>query len=361
MLGLADALRGRADVRFLSFSEGGASAAFLGEVRRRGYLGDCVRHDTPHLLAARADLTQRFRSDRPDVILCHGYKANLVGRRAARAAGIPVVAVSRGWTGESLRVRLYEALDRRELPQFDHVIAVSDGQAEQVRLAGVPEDRVTVIRNSARIGAFPPPSEAGRARLMALAPTPGNLIVVVAARLSPEKGIHVLIDAAERVLAVHPGTRFLICGEGTERDRLESLIAEADIGHAFALVGFRRDLDDLLSNADLAVLPSFTEGLPNAVLEASAAGVAVVATRAGGTPEAIVDGQTGWLVPPGDAAALASAISAVLGDPIKRGRMGAAGSDFVRSTFSFQTQAEAYLGLLDHVCRGVHSRGRRAA
>ena len=95
------------------------------------------------------------------MLLCHGYKANLVGRRAARSANVPVIAVSRGWTGESWRVRLYEALDRRELPFFDHVISVSSGQAAKVIDAGVPPDGVTVIRNSARTGAFPAPSTEG--------------------------------------------------------------------------------------------------------------------------------------------------------------------------------------------------------
>jgi glycosyltransferase involved in cell wall biosynthesis len=196
---------------------------------------------------------------------------------------------------------------------------------------------------------------------MAMAPTPGTHIVVTAARLSPEKGINVLIDAAERVLNVYPGARFLVFGDGSDRDHLEDLIAEADIGHAFALCGFRNDLDDLLANADLSVLPSHTEGLPNVVLEASAAGVPVVATRVGGTPEAIVDGETGWIVPPGDAVVLAGAVLNLLGDPARRARLGAAGREFVRTAFSFATQAGQYLDLLGRVARGARTTGRRAA
>jgi glycosyltransferase involved in cell wall biosynthesis len=361
MLGMADAIRGRADVRFLSFAEAGACEPFLAEVRRRGFRADRVAHDTPHLLAARADLVDLLLAERPDVLLCHGYKANLVGRRAARAAGVPVFAVSRGWTGESWRVRLYEMLDRRELPLFDGVIAVSDAQADKVRSAGVPDDHVHVIRNSARPGAFNPPSPEGRARLAALAPTPGDLLILTAARLSPEKGIHVLIDAAERVVSEFPAARFLVFGDGAERDRLERLIAEAEIGHAFALCGFRSDLDELMPNADVAVLPSFNEGLPNAVLEASAAGVPVVATRVGGSPEAIVDGETGWIVPPGDAPALASAIAALLRDDRLRRRLGANGREFVHSEFSFAAQARAYLDLLGPLAGRGSRFGRHAA
>lgn len=155
--------------------------------------------------------------------------------------------------------------------------------------------------------------------------------------------------------------RFIVFGDGPERERLENLIAESELSAVMSLPGFRSDLDELIANADLAVLPSFNEGLPNAVLEASAAGVPVVATRAGGTPEAIVDGETGWLVPVGDAAAVASAIRCLLDDSDKRKRIGEAGREFVRTEFSFANQARSYLDLVQRLGVSQAIRGRRAA
>jgi len=106
-------------------------------------------------LAAVRELAALLRDKACDILLCHGYKAHVLGRVAARRAGIPAVAVSRGWTGETRRVRLYEWLDRRHLRFMDHVVCVSDGQAEKVRRwCRVPASRVTVIRNSARLAAF---------------------------------------------------------------------------------------------------------------------------------------------------------------------------------------------------------------
>src|SRR4029077_15150766 len=128
-------------------------------------------YDTPHLRSAVRELTEVLRDRRAKVLLCHGYKANLLGRVAARRVGIPTVAVSRGWTWQSLKVRAYETLDRWHLRFMDHVVCVSHGQAVKVRGCGVPEYKLTVIRNSARTDAFVAPDPAYRDRLGAAFPT----------------------------------------------------------------------------------------------------------------------------------------------------------------------------------------------
>jgi len=113
------------------------------------------------------------------------------------------------------------------------------------------------------------------------------------------------------------------------------------------LPGFRTDLDSLIGAADVVVLPSYTEGLPNVALEASAAGVPVVATAVGGTPEAVADGETGLLVPPGNPAALAERVNRLLSEPATRAEFGANGRERMRAQFTFDAQARAYLELLN--------------
>src|SRR5947199_4818179 len=137
MLGLARALPADHDVAFVSFAEGGRCEPFLAEVRGAGFTAVRLAHDTPRLIAARRELTGLLRDLKADVLLCHGYKANLVGRYAARTAGVPAVAVARGWTGQDFRVRCYDRLDRLLLARMDRVVAVSDGMAAAVRAAGV--------------------------------------------------------------------------------------------------------------------------------------------------------------------------------------------------------------------------------
>src|SRR5205085_11438632 len=137
-------------------------------------------------------------------------------------------------------------------------------------------------------------------------------LILSAHRLTPDKGTHVLIEAARRVVRSEPGARFLVCGDGFSRPELERQVRDAGLADVFVFAGFRTDLDAWMPNADLFVLPSFNEGLPNVVLEASACRVAAVATAVFGTPEVLHDGVNGYLVPAGDAAALAERITRLL-------------------------------------------------
>lgn len=359
MIGLARHLPGECRTTFLSFSEQGRCQEFLKHVRWNGFDGEALRHDTPNLPAAAIELTRTLNRLQADVLLCHGYKADVIGRLAARQTGARAVAVSRGWTAENRKVRLYEAIDKLHLRCMDHVVCVSQGQARKVRRAGVPPARISVIANAARLGAFAGPDPEAREQLEAFCRRPGERIVVGAGRLSREKGVPVLIAAAQRVVARDPGARFVVFGEGAMRPALARMIAEAGLDDYFALPGFRGDLDRIMPAADLFVLPSFTEGLPNVVLEASAASVPVVATAVGGTPEVVDDGQSGLLVPPGDPERLAAAIDALLSDGERRRRMGAAGRRFVAEHFTFEAQAAAYVRLFHVLSAGRAA--RRAA
>jgi glycosyltransferase involved in cell wall biosynthesis len=353
MLGLAKALPPDYRSSFLSFSEDGRGQSFVEQVRAAGFDGDVLAYDTPWLLDAARELAGRLRAARADVLLCHGYKANLVGRMAARRTGTPVLAVSRGWTGENLKVRLYETIDRLHLRYMDHVICVSEAQARKVRAVGFPPKRTTIIRNSARANSFRDPDPAARKTLQSFFATPGERLVVAAGRLSPDKGFQVLIEAVRQVVPADPAARFLVFGRGAWRDELQRRIKAVGLAEVFVLGGFRDDLDRLLPSADLFVLPSFTEGLPNVVLEASAAGVPVVATAVGGTPEVLADGVTGYLVPAGNADALAKHIGELLSSEPLRQRMGQAGRQRVRTLFTFEAQAAAYRRLFAELLPNV--------
>ena len=363
MLGLAQALPDGYSSAFVSFSEGGLCREFLGKARDAGFEAIELRHDTPHLCAARRELVGLLQDLHADLLVCHGYKADLIGLLAARKIGIPVVAVSRGWTWECLKVRLYEALDRRVLRRMDKVICVSEAQAKKVRGAGVHRDKVAVIHNAIRVERFADHDPAGRAQLLAMFPSPPELIVGAAGRLSPEKGFDVSVEAVALLVptpcsmlpapslpppTVHRplSTGFVLFGDGPLRDTLARQIAVRGLQGRFILAGFRPDLDRLLPHLDLFVQSSHTEGLPNVVLEAQAAGVAVVATAVGGTPEVIEDGKTGCLVPPNDASVLAQRIAGLLSDRSTREMLAKKGRAEVEARFSFASQASAYCQIL---------------
>ena len=133
MLGLAQALVNTYSTVFISFSEKGQCRPFIEEAQRQGFRAQALRYDTPRLLAARRELKSVLRDLQPDYICCHGYKTDLLGLSVGRSLGIPVIAVSHGWTAQDFKVRLYEKLDRICLRRMDRVVCVSEGQAEKVR------------------------------------------------------------------------------------------------------------------------------------------------------------------------------------------------------------------------------------
>lgn len=327
---------------FFSFRESGLCHALLEKARQHGCLARALKYDTPRLLASWREVARSLRETGASLLCCHGYKANLIGLLAARRVGIPVVSVSRGWTGESYRVRLYESLDRRVLRAVDTVVCVSKAQATKVRQAGVPSHKTTVISNAVRMDRFAEPQAIYRGRLQRLFPEPRRLIVGAAGRLSPEKGFSVLVDAAKEVICSDSSVGFVLFGDGALRDSLVAQIEGHGLENHLVLAGFCAHLDQYIPHFDVLVLPSFTEGLPNVALEASASGVPIVATAVGGTPEIVEDGVNGYLVPPGAVEPLANRVKGMLQNEDSRQRMGLRGQDKVSQRFTFSIQADQY-------------------
>jgi glycosyltransferase involved in cell wall biosynthesis len=357
MLGLAQNLPRADRSTFLSFPERGQCRPFLEEATRRGFQAAPLEHNTPHFAALVREVARRLRDLRADVLCCHGYKSDLVGIVAARRRGIPVVAVSRGWTAATWRVRLYEWLDRRSLPRMDAVVCVSEAQARKVRKTGVAEECLHVIRNAIQPDRFGHGRSSARTFLQSYFPRPQALLVGAAGRLSPEKGFDVLIESAASVLKACPGAGFVLFGDGPLHASMVRRIAQLGLQEHFVLAGFRADLDRWLPGFDVTVLPSYTEGLPNVVLESFAARVPVVATAVGGTPEVIEDGISGYLVPPGQPGILAQRLLELLGDESMRQRMGHCGHQRVCDDFSFAAHARQYHGLFEALAP-THAHGR---
>ena len=298
MLGLASSLPDAYRSVFVSFAESGLCGQFLAEVERQGFPALSLQNDTPRLAAACAEVTALLRRLKANVVCCHGYKANLLGLVASRRLKIPAVAVCHGWTGENLKVKAYEAVDRITLRKMNAVVCVSEAQAARIRRTGVPLARILVVHDAVRVERFSNPDPRFRQLARDFLPDRPNRLVLAAGRLSPEKGFSDLVAAAALVAGSDPSVGFVLFGDGRLRGACSRQIAERGLQSTFHLAGFHSDLDKFLPHFDLTVLPSYTEGLPNIVLESLAAGVPVVATAVGGTPEIIENGINGYLVEP---------------------------------------------------------------
>ncbi|MEE8571749.1 MAG: glycosyltransferase, partial [Gemmatimonadota bacterium] len=187
-------------------------------------------------------------------------------------------------------------------------------------------------------------------------------VIGVVAYLRPDKGHQVLLRAMPEIVRQHPDCVLLVVGDGSQRSALESMTTAHSIEASVRFLGAREDIPDVLSALDVFCLPSVrNEGVPHSVLQAGAAGLPVVATAVGGIPEAVIDGKTGIVVPPGDPHSLAEALVALLADPESRDRMGHAGRRHVKDVFSLREMLDrtesAYEAAL--LAGAAHGRGRR--
>ncbi|MGZ6140468.1 MAG: glycosyltransferase family 4 protein [Myxococcaceae bacterium] len=269
------------------------------------------------------------RLARGALLHAHDYKSLVLALAAGAVARAPVVVTFHGDTAHSGLVRAYEGLARRSARWASGVAATSAALAEQIR-AAAPSVVVQLIPNGIALGRMPSEAERTEAR-RALALPPGSLVVAYVGRLSPEKAPEVLLRAARGT-----GLRVLFAGDGPMRAGLEAEAAGAEV----RFLGFVRDVGQVLAAADLLALPSRTEGLPMAVLEAMAAGLPVVASSVGSLPEVLGDGA-GWLVPPGDVAALRDALGR-LGDPLERASVIRTARARVEARYGAAAMARAY-------------------
>jgi glycosyltransferase involved in cell wall biosynthesis len=284
-------------------------------------------------------LVRELRSLKPDIVHTHLVHADVYGGVAARLAGARLVSTKHN--DDPFRVGPFRYVERGLGRLSDRVVTITDSLRRfNVERVGLPAAKVTTIPYGldevpASWGANPPD----------VVPADAQVLLAVA-RLVPQKGLDVAVQAFARVREHHPNAALVVLGEGPERERLA-----ADGVH---LLGRVPDVSAWLRRAEVLVHPARWEGFGLALLEAMLAGLPVVATRVSSIPEIVVDGETGLLVPPDDADALADALLQVLDDP---DGYGAAGLARARAEFSVGTMAERTLELY----RSVVSRSSAAS
>ena len=277
------------------------------------------------------------RTDRP-IIHVNGRRGNFVALIASLAVpGLRYVTTVHGILGlHDRRNKIYRLVDQLAGRRSEAVIAVSEHSRSELVRAGSPEDRTITIPNALSR------SDMRALRVVAIeraAPEPGKARIGFLGRLSPEKGTHELLSAARQICELRPGMTLDVAGDGADRGWLEE--ASRDLT-ATGCLRWRGTIDDVvgfLGDVDIVVMPSRNEGLPYALLEAMAAGCAVVAFEVGGIPEVVVGPTLGLLVAPGDVAALVAAVVRLGDDPAEIALIGANASAHVESTFTIDQDA----------------------
>ncbi|MFN8009004.1 MAG: glycosyltransferase family 4 protein [Terriglobia bacterium] len=254
-------------------------------------------------------LGRYLRSERIDLVHTHGYKSNLYGLAVSRFMGKPSISTCHNWISNDLKTQAYYLIDKTILPRFSHVVGVSSKIVDELLRIHVPAKKVSMISNGINLSRFAAEGSNLRAEFKI---GPFESVVGVVARMTPEKGLIHLIEAAKSVLQEMPGTRFLLVGDGPLRNELEKKVAQLEISSQVLFVGPRQDMPEVYRTLDFFVLPSLNEGLPMALLEAMASSRAVVVTGVGEIPQLIRPSQEGLLIPPGDSRAISTALTQLM-------------------------------------------------
>jgi glycosyltransferase involved in cell wall biosynthesis len=325
-----------------------------GELRQRAAEGldlIALAPTTEMDLGAAWRLSRLVKQLKPDIVHAHDphgvAMAALALSMSTQLAKPPLVASRR----VDFRMR-GNSLSRWKYRQVDCFICASDAIRQLLVAEGVPEERAVTVHEGidlGRVDAAPPVNLHQELWLPHHAPLVGNVAALV-----PHKGQRHLIEAAALVVRHVPDARFAIAGEGELRPSLERAIREHHLEKHVLLLGFRPDVLSLHKAFDIFVMSSVTEGLGTSLLDAMACGRPVVATRAGGIPEVVVDGETGLLVPPRDHEAMAAAIVTLLNDAGLRERMGHAGRGRARRRFSAERMVHETLRVYKRVALQPH-------
>ncbi len=295
-------------------------------------------------------LTRWMKARKFDVVQTWIFAADVYGRIAAHRAGVPVVVTAEMavdlWKG-----RRQLAIDRFLARWTDRVVGNSQAVADFYRSAGIPEAKLAVIPSG--IGAEEPPAIDAAAVRRELGTAADAPLLFFAGRLAEQKRVDDLLKALDLMQHIEPGVVTWIAGDGPLRGRLEDLARSFELlgSGRVRFLGHREDVPRLLAAADVLVLPSLYEGLPNVVLEAMRFRKPVVATAAPGTTEVVADGVSGLLVPPRSPKELARALRRLVREPELRRQLGEAGRARVEVEFRSATMVDRFATLYEQLAR----------
>lgn len=292
------------------------------------------------------DLVHLMKDREIDIVMTTLFYADVMGAIASRLAGVKAMFSWETISSPKWLVKHRLWLYRFAMRYCDFIISVSRATADWlVKKRGMPEEKVIVIPYGVDDKKFTVRDGTEMRKKLNLAHD--DIVLGTAARLHSQKGHRYLLDALPRLVSEFPKLKWVIAGEGDLRDELEAIVGQKGVASHVFFLGHCTNVHELLPAFDIFVLPSLYEGLPNCVLEAMAAGKPIVASAVDGTVEAVVDGETGVLVPPGDPDRLYNALSRLIKDEDLRNKMGMSSRKRVEDIFSLSKQVQAFENLYE--------------
>ncbi|RCU45165.1 glycosyltransferase [Corallincola holothuriorum] len=314
----------------------------------------CLRMKNGLNLSGARKIIELAKSEQADLLHSHGYKFNILMGLIPTRWRLPCITTVHGYVHSPVGSRMwcYEWLDRKMLSRLEQVVFVSEQTLAHPRVKNLGLAHSQVIANgldtSTRL-TLDTELESGAIKDFVGAT---NKLIVAVGRLSREKGFDTLLKAFADVYRNDTGCRILIVGEGGKRAELESLIAEQGLKDVVMLPGFCKQVSLLLQQAKLFVMPSLTEGLPMALLEAMAVGVPIIASEVGAIPQVLDKGRCGKLVPAANVSELTKSMQLLLADSEEAALLGECGRERQQRHYSVDAMGTAYLRLYRNMVRG---------
>jgi glycosyltransferase involved in cell wall biosynthesis len=287
--------------------------------------------------------SQWLIANKPGLLHVHSRRgADLWGGLAARRAGVPAVLSRRVDNPD------FPLLGPIKYRMYARIIAISAEIERQLQRGGVPDSKLRLVHSAVDVEACQPDWSYSQFR-DAFGLQKDEIAVVCVAQFITRKGHAVLLDAWPAVIDKCPQARLILFGQGVEESHLQDQVRHLNLSETVQFAGFRADILSFLGHADLLVHPALREGLGICLLEAQAAGLPIVASRAGGIPEAVADEVSGLLVPPQNPSELAAVVTKLLRDPDKRSGFGAGGRMQVAQNFSVQSLVSGNLKVYEEL------------
>lgn len=285
-----------------------------------------------------------LRENKIDLVHMHDFYTNVFGIAAATLARVPIRIASKRETS-GMRSRAQEIVERAAFSRASAVVVNSAAVREYLLDRGIPVEKMSLIYNGIDIERFDASSAGSSIRNQLGLSSKAKVVTMVANLRHSVKNVPMLLHAATSILRTHPETHFVIAGEGELETELKNLTDELGISQNVHFIGRCLDVPELLAASDVCVLTSKAEGFSNSILEYMAAGKPVVATNVGGAAEAIIDGETGFLVAADDGSAMAVHVSQLIADSDIAGGFGAEGRRRASEKFSAASQLASTLAL----------------
>lgn len=323
------------ELTIATFVRGGDSNLFIESARGAGIPVETIAERSAGDFSVLGQLAEIVARAKPDLIQTHAVKSHFLARTAGLHKRTSWIAFHHGYTWPTVRARLYNQLDRWSLRAAQKVLTVSAPFRDELIAKGVRPERIEIVHNSIRADWGQAKGDRDELRRKLRIP-PRCRVVLAVGRLSREKDHMTLLAALAGVENCH----LVMVGEGPERLRIEKEIARLELDGRVTLTGQQNSAEPFYTLADIAVLPSVTEGSSNALLEAMAAGVPVVATAVGGTPEIVTHEESALLVSPGHDGEMRGAIARLLQNEDLRRRLTERSRELIQERHAPEARAQ---------------------